>query len=36
MDSARIKASTKEVIDPFFDLYEENQKKNQYIKELIV
>jgi hypothetical protein len=36
MDVDRIRASSKETIDPFFDIYEENQRKYNYRKELIV
>jgi hypothetical protein len=36
MDNERIRASTKEVIDPFFDLLEKNYNDRQYRKELIV
>jgi hypothetical protein len=36
MDIPRIRASTKESINPFFDKYEENLRKFQYRQELIV
>jgi hypothetical protein len=36
MDKERIRASTKEVLNPFFDLYEKNYEKYKYRRELIV